>query len=324
MNARLFVVARASWTFGLDCGGEANTFSCHFFHMKTLALPLLIAASLTAPALLAQAPAPKLDFPVSSPPATLKQRVGLTDIEVTYARPGVKGRKVFGPGGLEPYGTVWRTGADSPTKITFSTPVTFGGKPVPAGSYGLYSIPGDKEWTVIVNKVGEKDWGAYNYSDKNDVARVTVKPVALAQRVETFEIDISDIATQSANLNLSWDKVRVPVKIEVDVVGTLKPQLDQVMASNAEKKPYFRAAMFYFESGLDLKQALEWMDAGLKEQPNAFWMIYRKGLILEKMGNKAGAREAAQASRALADKEQRAGLREEYLRLNDMLLARLK
>lgn len=290
--------------------------------MKILT-PLVFAVCATVvPAVLAQTPAPKIDFPAPSPAATVKQRVGVTDIEVNYFRPGVKGRKIFG--GLEPYDAVWRTGANNPTKITFSTPVKIGGQEVPAGTYGLYSIPGRTEWTVIVNKIGAQDWGAYNYSEKNDVARVKVKPMALAEKVETFEIDFSDVAPQSANLNLTWEKVRVPVKIEVDVVGQLKPQIEQVMASGAEKKPYFQAAMFYFEYDVDVKQALVWMDAGLKEQPNAFWMIYRKGLILEKMGDKAGAREAAKASRALAEKDQRTGIRDEYLRLNDMLLARLK
>jgi hypothetical protein len=293
--------------------------------MKNLMLrpaAFLLSATVLCTGLLAQAPAPKLEFPAPSPAATLKQRVGLTDIEVNYSRPSMKGRKIFG--GLEPHGAVWRTGANSPTKITFSTPVKFGGKDVPAGSYGLFSIPGEKEWVVIINKVDAKDWGAYNYKAENDVARVTVKPVALSEKVETFEIDITDIAPQSAHLNLAWEKVRVPVKIEVDVVGQLKPQIEAAMSGSAEKKPYFGAAMFYFDYNVDLKQALEWMNAGLKEQPNAFWMIYRKGLLLEKLGDKAGAREAAQASKALAEKETRAGLRDEYVRLNDALLARLK
>jgi hypothetical protein len=248
--------------------------------------------------------------------------VGLTDIEIVYSRPGLKGRKVFG--GLEPYGVVWRTGANNPTKITFSTAAKIGGKDVPAGSYGLYSIPGETEWTVIINRIGEKDWGAYSYQEANDVARVKVKPVALAQPVETFTIDFNDIKTESATLNLIWEKTRVPVKVEVDVVGKLRPELEAVMAGNAEKKPYFNAAMFYYENGGDLKKALEWMEAGLKEQPAAFYMVYRKGLILAKMGNKAGALAAAKASKEAAARDNRTSLRDEYIRLNDMLIASLK
>ncbi len=287
-----------------------------------VAVVALACSFASVPAVLGQTPAPKIEFPAASPPATLKQRVGVTDIEITYSRPSAKGRKIFGS--LEPYGAVWRTGANSPTTIAFSTPVKFGGKDVPAGKYGLFSIPGEQEWTVIVNKVDAKDWGAYNYKSENDVARVTVKPVKLAQKVETFAIDVSDIGPQSAHLNLAWEGVRVPVKIEVDVVGQLKPQIEAAMKGAGDKKPYFPAAMFYFESNVDLKQALAWMNEGLKEQPNAFWMIYRKGLILAKLGDKAGALEAAKASRAMAEKDQRAGIREEYLRLNDALIASLK
>jgi hypothetical protein len=280
-------------------------------------------ASCFATSLLGQpSAAPKIDFPAPSPAATLKQRVGLTDIEITYFRPGVKGRKIFG--GLEPYGVVWRTGANNPTRITFSTPVKFGGTEVPAGSYGLYSIPGEREWTVMLNKIGEKDWGAYAYKAENDIARAKVRPITLPQPVETFTIDLNDIKTESATLNLIWEKTRVPVKLEFAVVSTLMPQIAALMASDAPKKPYFQAAMFYFENGGDLQKAGEWMDAGLKEQPGAFYMVYRKGLILAKMGDKAAALAAAKASKEAAAKDKNPALRDEYLRLNDALIASLK
>ena len=113
---------------------------------------LILAAGLAfAASLFAQAPqAPKIEFPLPSPAATLKQRVGLTDIEIVYYRPGVKNRVIFG--GLLPYGEVWRAGANFATKITFSTLVKVNGTEVPAGTYGLFAIPGQNEWTVILNK----------------------------------------------------------------------------------------------------------------------------------------------------------------------------
>lgn len=286
-------------------------------------LRFLLVGSCVAASLFAQSPGPAIDFPQPSPTATFKQRVGLTDIEIIYSRPGVKGRKIFG--GLEAYGLVWRTGANSPTKITFSTPVKFGGKPVPAGTYGLYSIPGEREWTVIINKIGDKDWGAYAYNPKNDVARATVRPAALNDLVETFTIDINDIRTESATLNLIWEKTRVPVKLQVDAVAPLKPQIEAVMASDAPKKPYLQAAMFYYENGGSLKKALEWIDAAIKEQPQAYYIVYRKALIQAKMGDKAGALATAKASRAAAAKDaQRELLRAEYMRLNDTLIGSLK
>jgi hypothetical protein len=285
----------------------------------------LLAGSVLVTGLFAQAPAPKLEFPVASPAATVKQRVGLTDIEVNYSRPSMRGRKIFGS--LEPYGKVWRTGANNATKISFSTAVKFGGADVPAGTYALFSIPGQDEWTVILNKVSGQ-WGSYSYDAANDIARVKAVPARLAAPVETFSIGFSNLASESAaTLYLTWENVRVPVTIEVDVAGVLVPQLEAVMASADAKKPYLSAAMFYYENNLDLDKALAWMDAGLAEQPNAFWMVYRKGLILAKKGDKPGAIAAAQQSLELvknAPANIPAPLKDEYVRLNEALLASLK
>jgi hypothetical protein len=287
--------------------------------------PLLSAVSglVLATGLFAQAP--QLEFPAASPAATFKQRVGITDISVEYSRPSMKGRTIFG--GLVPYGEVWRTGANSATKITFSTPVKFGGADVAAGTYALFSIPGKDEWTVILNNVTGQ-WGSYAYNADNDVARVTVKPTTQPNAVETFSIGMSDLSSgNGVTLYLLWEKTRAAVKIETDIVGMLVPQIEAVMASDSDKKPYFQAAMFYFESGLDLDKALAWMDAGLATQPNAFWMIYRKGLLLAKKGDKAGAIAAAKKSLELveaAKDNQPASLIEEYVRLNNALIDSLK
>lgn len=268
------------------------------------------------------APAPKLEFPAPSPTSTLKQRVGVTDIEVTYSRPGVKGRKIFG--GLETYGKVWRTGANAATKISFSTAVKLNGTAIPAGEYALYSIPGKDEWTVIVYKVtGKWPWGAYDYKDTNDVARISVKPVTLPTPLETCTIGIDDISDESATFFIAWETTRVPMKLELDLTSTLVPQIEAVMASDAAKKPYFEAAMFYYGHNLDLKKALAWIDAGIAAQPEALWMIYRKGLILAKMGDKAGALAAAQQSLALAAKAD-GGFKDEYTRLNNALIESLR
>jgi len=287
------------------------------------ALALMIAASVLATGLFAQAPAaPKIDFPAASPASTLKQRVGLTDITIDYSRPSMKGRTIFG--GLEPYGKVWRTGANSATKITLSTPVKFGGVDVAAGSYALFTIPDKSEWTVILNKVTGQ-WGAYAYDEKNDVVRVKATPFVLPIPVETFMITFNHLKESSALLELVWEKTLVPVKIEVDVTTTLVPQIEAAMAAPDEKKSgfYAQAAMFYFENGLDLKKAADWMDAAIAADPKAFYLVYRKALILEKMGDKAGALATAQASLAAAQKETGA-IKDEYVRLNEALIARVK
>ena len=291
--------------------------------MNTRPLLTITSGLVLATGLFAQAP--KIEFPQPSPPASVNQKVGITEVSVEYCRPSVRGRKIFG--GLVPYGEVWRTGANEATKITFSTDVKVGGAAVPAGSYELFTIPGKSEWTVIINKVTGQ-WGAYSYDKSNDVARITVKPESVATPVETFTISIGNLADEkSATLDLAWDRVKVPVVITTDLVGMIKPKLEAVMASDSAKKPYFDAAMFYYDNGLDLDKALEWMDAGLKEQPDAFWMTYRKGLILAKKGDKAGAIAAAKASLALVDAAKGKGPGSElteYIRLNNALIKSLQ
>jgi len=261
----------------------------------------------------------EIKFPQASPAATLKQRVGLTDIEIAYSRPSAKGRKIMG--GLVPFGQVWRTGANAATKLTLSTDLGIEGKLVPAGTYALFTIPGESEWTVIVNKVIGQ-WGSYSYDEKNDELRVKVKPVAMQEFMETMTIEVGNLRDDSAVLSIAWEKTRVPIKLETDLVAVLVPQIKAAMAGTG-KKPYFAAAMFYYDHDLDLKEALGWMDAAIKEQPDAVWIVYRRGLILAKMGDKKGALAAGQASLEMA-KKAGGSLGEEYTRLSEALIASVK
>jgi hypothetical protein len=265
------------------------------------------------------APAPRVDFPAASPAATVRQRVGVTDIEVVYSRPSLKGRVMIG--GIDPYGVVWRTGANNATRITFSTPVKLQGTDVAAGTYELFSIPGPDEWTIILQKPMNQ-WGSYSYDQKNDIVRVMAKTIALSEPVETFTIGFGDLVGDSATLNLAWDKVRVPVNIDVDTLATVLPQIDAAMAGPG-RKPYSSAALFYLDHNLDLKKAAEWIDAAIAEQPDSFFLKYQKGRILAKAGDKAGAEAAARESIDLASKGPEPA-KSEYLRLNEALIAGLK
>jgi hypothetical protein len=269
----------------------------------------------------AQTPAaPKLEFPSLSPAATVKQRVGVTDVEINYSRPSVKGRKIFG--GLIPYGQVWRTGANQATKVSFSTPVKINGTDLAAGAYELFTIPGEQEWTVIFHKPMSQ-WGAYAYDQKNDVARITAKPVATPNSIESFTIAVTDLRDESATLYLAWEKTRVPLKLELDLSSTLVPQIEAVMASDASEKPYFPAAVYYLDHGLDLKKAATWFDAAIAANPDAFYMIYHKARLLAKTGDKAGAIATAKKSIEIAGKAGGA-VKDEYIRLNQALIASLQ
>jgi hypothetical protein len=288
---------------------------------RTLLLSVICLSGLAlAPGLCAQTPA--VNFPAASPACTLKQRVGLTDFEIVYSRPGVKGRAVFG--GIVPFGQVWRTGANQATKISFNTPVKFDGTEIPAGTYGLFTIPGDTEWTVILN-TNSAQWGAYQYNEKADVARFKVTPITLSDTtLETFTIEFNHIRDESAVLNLVWDKTVVPIRLEVNVTSALVPQIEAAMASADKKQAgfYFQAATFYFNHGLDLKKALAWVDAGLADKPRiAFELLHLKAQILAKQGDKEGAIAAAKQSSELAVKAEGPG--SSFVKMNDDIISGL-
>src|SRR5262245_33768580 len=150
--------------------------------IRNLVVLLVSVAAIVTSGLQAEE-AKKIEFPQPSPGASVKERVGVTAISIDYSRPSVRERKIFG--GLVPFGQVWRTGANAATKITFGTDVKLGGTPVPAGSYALFTIPGEAEWTVILSKVVDGQWGSYAYNPKDDQTRVTAKPIAMAEPMET-------------------------------------------------------------------------------------------------------------------------------------------
>jgi hypothetical protein len=289
--------------------------------LKLLRFVFAVAAGLIiAPALRAQPAKPTVDFPAASPACTIKQRVGLTDIEVVYSRPGIKNREIFG--GLVSYGQVWRTGANAATKITFSTDVKLNGTDIPAGTYALFSIPGEDEWTIIINK-GAAQWGAFQYDEKADVARFKATPVGLAEQIETFTIEFNYIRDESAVMNLVWDHTVVPVNIEIELTSKLVPQIEAAMASSDKKSDgfYFQAATFYYNHDQDLHKALDWVNAGLADKPQiAFELLHLKAQILAKQGDKEGAIAAAKESTELAVKAKDTG----FVKLNDDLISSLK
>ena len=263
--------------------------------MLLTTLRLFALGSFFASGLLAQAPkAPKVNFPPPSPQTTLKQAVGVTDVEIVYSRPSMRGRKIFGA--MIPYGEVWRTGANAATRITFSTPVKLQGASLAAGAYELFTIPGKNEWTIILQKLPEKaSWGAYKYEAAKDTARMKAKPVVTATPIETFGIGISDLRDNGANLYLAWENTRVPLKLEIDTVGIVMPQVHAAMAAEGPKtwNLYYGAANLYFDNGMDLKQALTWLDEAAKLRADYPGIYLLKTRIHAKLGEKAAAKAAA-------------------------------
>ncbi len=256
-----------------------------------------------------------LKVPAPSPATTIKQDFGLSSVEISYSRPGVKGRKIFGD--LVPFDKVWRTGANGATVITFGDEVTIGDKKVPAGKYGLLTIPGQSEWTVILTKSTDvTSPSAYKQAD--DVVRIKAKPMSLPFPVESLMIVFDDVKPTAMQAVILWENTAVAFPITTAIDGKVSAQIDQLMKT--DKPPYFAAAMYYLENGKDLDKAVEWMDKAIQDNPKAFWIYHNKANALAKLGKKKEAADAAQKSISLAKEAKN----DDYVALNEKLLVSLK
>ena len=248
--------------------------------MRRFAFALFAAA----PLLFAQVP--PLVLPAASPRAQVSQRVGLTDIDVTYHRPAVKGRKVWG--GLVPYGKVWRAGADENTVVTFSTPVTVGGTTLPAGHYGLHMLPTDGDWTVIFSSQWQA-WGSFSYDPKEDLARVKVTPLA-AEPTERLAYTFDDPSDKGVTLSLRWEKLRVPIPLEVDTKQVVVLSLRDQMRGLPRFAPegWNQAAGWCVRNDVNLDEAQAWVDRSLAMR-ETYGGLRIKAALLEKKGDAKGA-----------------------------------
>ena len=253
----------------------------------------LFVAGTLLPGSLRAAEEKKIEFPAASQHSLVKQRVGLTDVEVDYSRPNRNGREIFG--GLVPYGKLWRTGANAVTKVKFSDAVTLGGKEIPAGEYALFTIPTANEWTIILSK-DAKMQSAADYKQENDAARITAMPESLPVPIETFTIALNDVKGASATLDFLWDKTRVPVKLTTDDVEQVSKQLDAAVSAGTalDARTAYQAAAFYYDNNKDMNQAGKWIDQALGKNPDAYFMHYKKAQIQAKLGNKKEATASAQ------------------------------
>ncbi len=278
--------------------------------MQNLSICLIILTTLFAVKMPAQ-----VKLPAPSPLQTLKQEVGLGNIEIIYSRPGAKGRKVFGD--LVPYGQLWRTGANEATRITFSEPVEIGGKKIDSGSYVLYCIPNVDVWEIILNK-GLQNWGTESYSENKDVVRFKIVPLKNKISVETFTIQLNEIKPESCTIELLWEKKIIRIPVIFSIKENIRQQLSKAMQS--DKKPYWEAAQFYFEYDRNLTKALENINRALEINTKAYWMYLYKATIQKEMGDNAGALKSSEASLQLATTANN----EDYIKMNKQLQKDLK
>ncbi|MBS1774443.1 MAG: DUF2911 domain-containing protein [Bacteroidetes bacterium] len=275
-------------------------------------LSLLTAALLLNVAVQAQ----ELKLPAMSPGAKISQDFSTSNIEITYSRPSMRGRKIFGD--LVPYGEVWRTGANSATKIKFGEDVTVGGQVVKAGEYALYTIPSQTEWTVIINK-GTGNWGNAGYDVASDVARFKITPKMSDKNVQTFTINIGNITFNSCNLELMWEKTKIVIPIKANNEERLNANIDK--AINHPTVPYFSAANYYFETNQSLDKAYEYVNKALETNDKAFYMWNLKARIAQKMGKNAEGIAAAEKSIETA---KGSAFESEYAHKGNKLIAEMK
>jgi Protein of unknown function (DUF2911) len=257
----------------------------------------------------------QVKMPQPSSTQTIKQDFGMGNIELTYSRPNIKGRIVFGD--LVPYGKIWRTGANAATKLRFSDQVEIGGKKIDTGAYVLYTIPNKDNWEVILNK-GLSNWGTNGYTDSADVVRFTVPSMKSKTKIESFTMQFANIKATSCELHIMWDKTAISIPISTNINDRLRAQIEKAL--QGDKKPYWSAAQFYNEYDNNKPRALEMCDGALKADAKAYWVWLYKAKLQNDLGDKAGALISSNKSLELAKEDKN----DDYVKMNVDLQKKLK
>ncbi|MDH4091862.1 MAG: DUF2911 domain-containing protein [Cyclobacteriaceae bacterium] len=280
---------------------------------------ILFITALAFGSLLAEA---QIQTPAASPAGSVSTVVGLTDVQINYFRPRAKGRKIFGSEAsvLVPFGKIWRTGANSGTRISFSDDVKVEGIPVPKGEYLILTWPGATEWTISLYKDVSLGGNTGGYDAANDAAKFKVKPEKLAEKVETMTFAIGDISddSKSAKIQLAWENTSVKFGFFADYEDKVMKSIEA--STKVDPGNYFQAAVFYLENGKDLKQALEWINKAAEGMSSPFYVTHQKAKIQKALGDKAGALATANASLESAKKADN----RDYQMMNEELIKSLK
>ena len=243
----------------------------------------------------------QINTPRVSPASEVEQMVGLTEIEIEYSRPSMRGREVFG--NLVPFGKVWRTGADNSTKISFDTDVIISGKTIQSGTYSIFSIPNKESWEIILYSDVEL-WGVPRDWSENKIVFSSifdVKKLKKSNTVETFTISFNDLTNNDVNMSISWENTSVDIKIEVPTRSMVESDINKVLSDNPKSSDYYAAAVFYRQENINLDKALEWMNKAIEmnESPR-FWQYRQQSLIMAANDKFAEAVDAATKSLNLA------------------------
>jgi hypothetical protein len=222
----------------------------------------------------------QIDLPPASPDASWTHQLGFTQIDLSYSRPQMRGRKIFGA--LVPYHVLWRTGAGESTRIKFSDDIQIAGQAVKKGQYALYSIPGPDEWTIILNADATLH-GDFGYDEKKDVIRVKVKPTNSPKTHESFTVELTDFQTDySAVLRLSWENTIINIPVFSNTDSRIMAQIDDNLIQKTGENAALlnKGAQYYFSRKKDLNQALMWSRKSETLAPDNFNYAYLTTNIL--------------------------------------------
>lgn len=223
----------------------------------------------------------QIELPRVSQKANITQIIGLTEVAISYSRPNVKGRDVWGK--LVPYNEVWRTGADEATTISFGDEVKINGSRIEPGKYSLFTIPDADRWTIIFNKAA-KQWGAFNYDSTKDILRIKAKPIQ-HEFTESLQFSFSNVTVNSADVNIDWENVRVHFTIEFDVD---KKAYTNIKKAFEDAKPdnwviYAVSANYAADNSIHINEAMQWIDKSISIK-GTYYNYYVKAKLFGKQG----------------------------------------
>ena len=260
--------------------------------------------------------AQSLNVPAPSPTQTLKQNFGTSDMSLEYSRPSANGRIVFG--NVVAYDKIWRTGANSSTKITFGSDVKLEGKDVKAGTYAIYSMPGKESWDIMLYKDLTIGGNTDKYKTENEVLRVKVKPSKISEKVESFTINFNGFTPTATTLELAWENTKVAVAITTDIDATIMKNIEKFIINDS--RPFYSAATYYYDNNKDQALAMEWVNKAIAGNPKGYWMYLLKAKIAKKQNDKASALAAATECNKLATEDKD----DAYIKMSTEFLADLK
>ena len=258
----------------------------------------------------------QIKTPSASPTATLEQTVGLTDVTIVYSRPSMKDRTIFAKDGLVPFGQVWRTGANSATKITFGDDVKLGGKDLKKGSYAILTKPMADSWEFMVYTYEKGSWSSYK--SKTPTTTFTAKAMKSGRAKETFTIDFNNTRDESADIEFAWENTYVAVSLTVDADSKVMDDIDKALAGTTANE-YYNAGSYYHKAGKDINQAYDWVHKAneMNAASPKFWQVRREALILADMNRMGDAIKMATKSKELAMKADN----KDYVRMNEASIA---